>query len=299
MPTQSPLLRLNNDTEMPALGLGVFQSTPEQTIAAVETALAEGYRLIDTAAVYMNEREVGQAIRNSKIDRSEIFVTTKLWISDFGFEQALRACDVSLRKLGLDYVDLYLIHWPVPKNFEATIAAYKAAEQLLADGKTRAIGVSNFSPQHLETLIDETDIVPAVNQIELHPFFTQPEIRQADDRYGIITQSWSPIGGALVYNPKDPSAIKNPLEHATITALAARHGKTPAQIILRWHIEHGLSAIPKSVRPERIAENFNIFDFSLTTEEITAIDALHTNERGGPDPEEVSPDLFQVTIPDA
>lgn len=299
MPTQSPLLRLNNDTEMPALGLGVFQSSPEQTIAAVETALAEGYRLIDTAAVYMNEREVGQAIRNSKIDRSEIFVTTKLWISDFGFEQALRACDVSLRKLGLDYVDLYLIHWPVPKNFEATIAAYKAAEQLLADGKTRAIGVSNFSPQHLETLIDETDIVPAVNQIELHPFFTQPEIRQADDRYGIITQSWSPIGGVQVYNPKDPSAVKNPLEHPTITALAARHGKTPAQIILRWHIEHGLSAIPKSVRPERIAENFNIFDFSLTTEEITAIDALHTNERGGPDPEEVSPEVVKVTIPDA
>lgn len=299
MPTQSPLLRLNNDTEMPALGLGVFQSSPEQTIAAVETALAEGYRLIDTAAVYMNEREVGQAIRNSKIDRSEIFVTTKLWISDFGFEQALRACDVSLRKLGLDYVDLYLIHWPVPKNFEATIAAYKAAEQLLADGKTRAIGVSNFSPQHLETLIDETDIVPAVNQIELHPFFTQPEIRQADDRLGIITQSWSPIGGVQVYNPKDPSAVKNPLEHPTITALAARHGKTPAQIILRWHIEHGLSAIPKSVRPERIAENFNIFDFSLTTEEITAIDALHTNERGGPDPEEVSPEVVKVTIPDA
>ena len=299
MPTQSPLLRLNNDTEMPALGLGVFQSSPEQTIAAVETALAERFRLIDNAAVYMNEREVGQAIRNSKIDRSEIFVTTKLWISDFGFEQALRACDVSLRKLGLDYVDLYLIHWPVPKNFEATIAAYKAAEQLLADGKTRAIGVSNFSPQHLETLIDETDIVPAVNQIELHPFFTQPEIRQADDRLGIITQSWSPIGGVQVYNPKDPSAVKNPLEHPTITALAARHGKTPAQIILRWHIEHGLSAIPKSVRPERIAENINLFDFSLTTEEITAIDALQTNQRGGPDPEDVSPEVIKVTIPDA
>lgn len=299
MPSPSPLLRLNNNTEMPALGLGVFQSSPEQTIAAVETALAEGYRLIDTAAVYMNEREVGQAIRNSKIDRSEIFVTTKLWISDFGYDQALHACDVSLRKLGFDYVDLYLLHWPVPTNFEATIAAYKAAEQLLANGKARAIGVSNFSPKHLETLIDETDIIPAVNQVELNPFFTQPEIRQADERLGIITQSWSPIGGVNVYNPKDPNAVKNPLEHPTITALAARHGKTPAQIVLRWHIEHGLSAIPKSVRPERIAENFDIFDFSLTTEEIATIDALHTNERGGPDPEKLSPEVIKVTIPEA
>jgi len=293
-----PAITLNNRVELPALGLGVFQSPPEQTTAAVEAAIAAGYPLIDTAASYFNEREVGLGIRNSGIDRSQLFVQTKLWISDYGYDSALRAYDVSLRKLGLASVDLYLLHQPMPNEWERTVAAYKGAEALLADGRVRAIGVCNFSAKHLVDLIARTDVVPAVNQVELHPFFIQRNLRDVHARLGIATQAWSPLGGINVYRPSDPNAVKNPLQHRAVTTLAAKYGKTPAQVVLRWHIEHGVSAIPKSVRPARIAENFDVFDFALTQDEIASIDALDTGVRGGPDPETIDTKMFTRTIPD-
>jgi diketogulonate reductase-like aldo/keto reductase len=281
---------------MPAFGLGVYQSPPAATVQAVEAAIADGYRLIDTAAAYFNEREVGQGIRQSGIPRAELFVQTKLWISDYGYERALRAFDASLHRLDMDYVDLYLLHWPMPSDFKATLASYRAAEKLLADGVTRAIGVCNFNPAHLGDLAARSRVVPAVNQIELHPFFTQQAVRDADARLGIVTQSWSPIGGVKRYHAADRNTVQDPLRHQTILTIAGRHGKTPAQIVLRWHIEHGLSAIPKSVRPERIAENIDIFDFTLTPEEVAAIDALDTGLRGGPDPQVVDTTLFALSI---
>src|SRR3954451_20729 len=193
--TTVPALKLNNAVTMPALGLGVFQSPPEETVSAVETALRDGYRLIDTAAAYENEREVGEGIRRSGVDRDEIFITTKLWISDYGYDAAQVGFEASLRRLGLAHVDLYLLHQPVPTHFEDTIGGYKAAETFLADGRARAIGVSNFSAQHLRRLIDATDVVPAVNQVELHPYFTQPDLRKVHAELGIVTQAWSPLGG--------------------------------------------------------------------------------------------------------
>jgi diketogulonate reductase-like aldo/keto reductase len=283
---------------MPALGLGVFLSQPEQTAAAVEAAIHSGYRLIDTAAAYFNERQVGEGIRRSGIDRSEMFVTTKLWMSDYGYDATLRAFDVSLRKLGLDYLDLYLLHWPVPSDFERTVASYQAAERLLADGRTRAIGVSNFSATHLDNLLARAAVVPAVNQVELNPFFIQRDLRNTHEDLGIVTQSWSPIGGVSRNAAAAPQAARNPLAHPFIVDLGAHYGKTPAQIVLRWHIEHGLSAIPKSVRPERIAENIGIFDFSLRPDEVSAIDALDTGVRAGADPESVEVDTWPLSIED-
>ncbi len=280
----TPTLELNNGVTMPALGLGVFQSPPAETVTAVEAALAEGYPLIDTAAAYGNEREVGEGIRRSGVDRGDVFITTKLWISDYGYDAALRGFDASLRRLGVDHVDLYLLHQPVPTAFESTIGAYKAAETVLSEGRARAIGVSNHSRQHLQNLTERTDVVPAVNQVELHPYFTQPALREVHTELGIVTQCWSPLGGVLVYVPGGDEA-RGPLTDPVITDLAAEYGKTPAQVILRWHLEHGFCAIPKSVKPHRIAENFDVFDFSLTAGEVAAIDALDTGVRGGPDPE--------------
>jgi diketogulonate reductase-like aldo/keto reductase len=294
-PATIPALELNNDVTMPAIGLGVFQSPPEETLTAVETALRGGYRLIDTAAAYGNEREVGEAIRRSGVDRGEIFVTTKLWISDYGYDSAFVGFDAGLRRIGLDHVDLYLLHQPVPTDFEKTIDAYKAAEKVVADGRTRAIGVSNFSPEHLRQLVDRTDVVPAVNQVELHPYFTQPTLRELHAELGIVTQAWSPIGGVLVYTPGSDEA-RGPLTDPVITDLAATYDKTPAQVVLRWHIEHGFSAIPKSVKPHRIAGNFNVFDFALTADEVAAIDALDTGVRGGPDPETLNLDTVPIVV---
>jgi diketogulonate reductase-like aldo/keto reductase len=294
-PTTTPALTLNNAVTMPALGLGVFQSPPEETTAAVETALRDGYRLIDTAAAYDNEREVGDGIRRSGVPRDEIFVTTKLWISDYGYDAAQVGFDASLRRLGLDHVDLYLLHQPVPTHFEDTIGAYKAAERFLADGRARAIGVANFSTEHLRRLIAGTDVVPAINQVELHPYFTQPPLRHAHAELGISTQAWSPLGGVLVYAPGSDES-RGPLTDSVIADLAARYGKTPAQVVLRWHIEHGFCAIPKSVKPHRIAENFDVFDFALEAEEVAAIDALDRGVRGGPDPETVSPETYPKVV---
>ncbi|MFE4174123.1 aldo/keto reductase [Streptomyces sp. NPDC056909] len=292
MTGKSPTITLNNGVQMPALGLGVYQSTPQETASAVATALREGYRLIDTAAAYFNEKEVGEGITRSGIDRDEVFVTTKLWLSDYGYDTTLRAFDTSLANLGLDHLDLYLLHWPVPASFDETVASYRAAEKLLADGRVRAIGVSNHKPEHLRRLIDRTGVVPAVNQVELHPYFAQRGLREAHAELGVVTQAWSPLGGVNMYWEDGRNAARNPLDHPTVTEIAARYGRTAAQVVLRWHLEHGLSAIPKSVRPHRIAENFDVFGFALTADEVAAIDAIDTGTRGGPDPDAVGPGDF-------
>jgi len=296
MDAKSPSIKLNSGVEMPALGLGVFQSPPEQTLGAVETALRSGYRLIDTAAAYSNEQQVGEGIRRSGLERSEVFVTTKLWISDYGYDRALHGFERSLRALGLDYVDLYLLHQPVPTEFDGTVDAYRAAEKLLADKRVRAIGVSNFSAKHIADLMQTATVIPAVNQVEVHPFFAQPELRAEHRRRGIVTQAWSPIGGINRYRPGAPTG--DPFSNPTIRALAETYRKTPAQVILRWHLEHGVSPIPKSVKAERIAGNIDVFDFTLTRDEVAAIDALDNGVRSGPDPETLSLKTFNKVIED-
>jgi diketogulonate reductase-like aldo/keto reductase len=296
MNKQSSDLKLNNDIYMPAFGLGVFQSPPKETREAVSTALKAGYRMIDTAASYMNEKQVGEGLRDSGVKRSDVFIVTKLWISDYGKEEAKTAFDASLRRLGIDYVDLYLMHQPTPTEFDRTIAAYKTMETFLKDQRARAIGVSNFSPQHLQNLMAQTSVVPAVNQVELHPFFIQKELRQVHQKLGIVTQSWSPLSGVQVYRPKDPNAVLNPLKHPTVLAIAEKYKKTPAQVVLRWQIDHGNCAIPKSIHAERIKENFGVFDFKLTADEIANIDKLDTGVRGGPDPETLNTKTFSFTV---
>jgi len=291
-------LTLNNGVTMPALGLGVFQSPPEQTTAAVEAALATGYRHIDTAAAYGNEREVGEGIRNSGLDRSEVFIETKVWVSDYGYEQTRHAWEKAAAKLGVDYLDLLILHQPAPDRFDKVIAAYKALESLLAEGKVRAIGVSNFMPHHLKQLLAATDIVPALNQVELHPYFIQRDVQEADAEHGIITQAWSPIGGITFY-PGWGEARRNVMEDPTIADVARKHGKSPAQVMLRWHLQQGRSAIPKSTNPARIAENFDVFDFELSPEELAAIDALDTGVRNGPDPDVAREERFAMVIPEA
>lgn len=278
-------LTLNNGVTMPALGLGVFQSPPEQTTAAVEAALAAGYRHIDTAAAYDNEREVGDGIRRSGLDRSDVFIETKVWVSDYGYEQTLHAWEKATAKLGVDYLDMLILHQPAPDRFEKTTAAYKALETLLGDGRVRAIGVSNFMPHHLEQLLARTDIVPTVNQIELHPYFTQPAVQAANARNGILTQAWSPIGGITFYLGFGEHRKKNVMEDPAIAAIAQAHAKSPAQVMLRWHLQQGRSAIPKSTNPARIVENFDVFDFELSADELASIDALDLGVRNGPDPD--------------
>jgi len=288
-------ITLNNDITMPALGFGVFQTPPAETAASVAEALRVGYRLIDTAAAYGNEREVGEAVRASGLDRSEVFIETKLWISDYGYEEALNGFDKSAGKLGVDTIDLLLLHQPLTSDFDKTIGAYKALETLLADGRVRSIGVSNFMPEVLERLLAATDVVPAVNQVEVHPFFSQSDVQKADAGHGILTQAWSPMGGITSYGGSDRSTFDDPV----IGEIAAQHGKTPAQVMLRWHLQQGRSAIPKSVRPERITANFDVFDFELTEEELARIDALETGVRSGPDPDSITLASFARDIPEA
>ena len=296
MGATQPRLTLNNGVALPALGFGVFQTAPDVTQASVEEALRVGYRMIDTAAAYLNEREVGAAIAASGIDRSELFVQTKLWVSDYGYDEALHGFDVSARKLGLDMIDLYLLHQPLPQHFDRTVAAYRAAEHLLSEGRARAIGVSNFSPAHLDGFLPQVSVVPAVNQVEVHPYYNQAPLRAVHERLGIVTQAWSPLGQVYVYGPDDDK--KDVLADPVITAIAATYGRTPAQVVLRWHVDSGRSAIPKSTRPERIAENLVVFDFALAPEEVAAIDALETGLRGGPDQDAVDFLTFNVTIPE-
>jgi diketogulonate reductase-like aldo/keto reductase len=295
MAARTPTIRLNNGVDLPALGLGVFQSPPNETVRAVEAALAIGYQLIDTAASYFNEREVGEGIRASGIARDDVFVETKVWISDYGYDATLHAFEKSVRKLGVERLDLLLLHQPLPSTFDRTLDAYRALETLLADGRVRAIGVSNFMPEHLERLLAVASVVPAVNQIELHPYFQQTALQRVHAAHGIATQAWSPIGGITSYRGMEKRSFDDP----TLLEIARQHGKTAAQVMLRWHLQEGRSAIPKSVKPARIAENFDVFDFELTREQIAAIDALERGVRGGPEPGSVTLEKYGKTIPEA
>jgi 2,5-diketo-D-gluconate reductase A len=268
-----PKIRLNNGVGIPQLGFGVFQIEPDRTAEAVLTAFEAGYRHIDTAQGYNNEEGVGEAIRASGLPRGEIFVTTKLANDRHGYDQAISALDESLQRLGLDHVDLYLIHWPRPAQ-NRYVETWKAFEKIASDGKARAIGVSNFHIPHLKRLAEETATVPAVNQIELHPWLPQTELRAYHQRHGIATEAWSPLakGGEL-------------LADELIVGLSEKYGKTPAQIVLRWHLQLGNIAIPKSVTPSRVRENADIFDFELSDDDVASISELGNGRRLGPDPD--------------
>jgi 2,5-diketo-D-gluconate reductase A len=268
-----PNIRLNNGVSMPQLGFGVFQVPDAETEAAVTTAFELGYRSIDTAAGYGNEAGVGAAVARSGIPRNELFITTKLVNSEHGYDQALRAFDKSLDLLGLEQLDLYLVHWPRPA-VDKYVETWRAFEKLLADGRVRAIGVSNFQPAHLRRVIDETGTVPAVNQIELHPYLTQTELRDVDAKLTIATEAWSPLakGGDLLSEP-------------LLTGLADKYGRTAAQIVLRWHIQLGNVVIPKSVTPSRMKENIEVFDFELAEDDMEGITAMDRGLRTGPDPD--------------
>ncbi|MFD8495050.1 aldo/keto reductase [Amycolatopsis sp. NPDC059657] len=258
---------------MPQLGFGVFQVPDEETTAAVKSALDAGYRSIDTAAIYGNEAGVGKALAEAGIARDELFITTKLWNGRQGYDETLRAFDESLAKLGLEQLDLYLIHWPTPER-DLYLDTWKAFEKLYADGRVRAIGVSNFHQAHLERVFEASGIVPAVNQVEAHPYLQQKDLRAFDAKHNIATEAWSPLakGGGLLAEP-------------AIAALAEKYGKTPAQIIIRWHLDLGNVVIPKSVTPSRIRENLDVFGFSLTETDIESLSGLDRGERTGPDPD--------------
>jgi 2,5-diketo-D-gluconate reductase A len=270
--TTVPDLTMNDGRTIPQLGFGVFQIPQDETEVAVTTALKEGYRLIDTAQGYQNEEGVGAALAASDLSRDDVFVTTKLTNSEQGYDKTMKAFDASMTKLGLDVLDLFLIHWPLPM-FDQFVDTWRAFEKLQADGRIRSIGVSNFEIEHFERLFAETDVVPAVNQVELHPQFPQAELRAFHAEHGILTESWGPIGQG-----------KGLLENEHVLKVAQAKDRTPAQVVLRWHLQLGLVVIPKSVTPSRIAENFAIFDFELDESDMAQIAAVETGERLGPDP---------------
>jgi 2,5-diketo-D-gluconate reductase A len=271
--TPAPLIELNDGVKIPQLGLGVFELSDEETRVSCQAALEAGYRHIDTAAIYRNEQAVGRAVAESGLPRSEVFITTKLWNDDQGFDSALRAFDASLSRLGTDYVDLYLIHWPAPRQ-DRYVESWRALVRLREEGRVRSIGVSNFQPAHLERVIEATGVVPSVNQVELHPDFAQPELAAFNRGKGIVIESWSPLGrgGALLQDP-------------TLERLAAKHGKTTAQVTLRWHLQCGFVVIPRSRSPERIRQNIDVFDFALDAEDMQAIASMAAGQRIGPDPD--------------
>ena len=272
--TAVPQITLNNGRSIPQLGFGVFQIEPKDTAEAVSTALKAGYRHIDTAEMYGNEREVGEAVAKSGLDRADIFVTSKLSNDAHLPEDARLAFELSLQELGFDYLDLFLIHWPLPTRYDGDfVSTWKALEEFYRDGRARSIGVSNFQPHHLRRLHEETEVPPAVNQIEVHPYLTQDEVRGFCAEHGIAVEAWSPIGQGLE------------LEDPTIVSIAQRAGKTPAQVILRWHIQRGDIVFPKSVTPSRVKENFDIFDFELADGDVAEISALNKDQRTGPDPD--------------
>ncbi|MGH3568014.1 MAG: aldo/keto reductase [Pseudonocardia sp.] len=268
-----PNIRLNNGVQIPQVGLGVFQIERSRTADAVRAAFDAGYRHVDTAQMYGNEEGVGAAVVESGLSRDEVFVTTKLNNDRHGRDEAAVALDESLERLGLDHADLYLIHWPIPAQ-DRYVETWKGFEKVAADGRARAIGVSNFTVAHLERLAAETGTVPAVNQIELHPAFPQPELRAYHDEHGIVTEAWSPIGqgGALLRDER-------------LVSLAEKHGRSPAQIVLRWHVRLGNIVFPKSVRPERMRENIDVFDIDLTDDDLATLAELNTGTRLGPDPD--------------
>lgn len=270
--TMQPTITLNDGQIIPQVGLGVWKTPDDGAVTAVAAALQAGYRHVDTAAAYKNEHGVGEGLRKAGVPRGEVFVTTKLWNEEQGFDRTLRAFDASLNQLGLDHVDLYLIHWPSPAR-DLYVETWRAFIRLREEGRARSIGVSNFTAAHLDRLADETGVMPALNQIELHPRFQQRALREAHRERGIVTQSWSPLGqGQLLQDP-------------VIAGIAKKHGRTPAQVVIRWHIDNGLVVIPKSVTPSRIAENFDVFGFALDADDLTAIGGLDAGDgRIGPDP---------------
>jgi 2,5-diketo-D-gluconate reductase A len=267
-----PNIPLNDGEQIPQLGFGVFQVPPKDTAEAATHALLAGYRHIDTAAAYRNEAGVGQAVHAAGLERDDVFITTKCFNDDQGFEQAKRALRSSLDQLEMEFVDLYLIHWPVPAH-DKYVETWKAFIELQEDGLTRSIGVSNFQPAHLERLIKETGVTPTVNQVELHPRFQQAGLRHEHAELGIVTEAWSPLAQGQV------------LDDPTITHIAEVHGKTPGQVVIRWHLQLGNVVIPKSVTPDRIVENFDVLDFNLSTDEMSSIEALDAGDRIGPDPD--------------
>jgi 2,5-diketo-D-gluconate reductase A len=269
--SSSPSVQLNDGKSIPALGFGVFKVAPSDTEQAVRTALQAGYRHIDTAAVYGNERETGRAVAESGVPRDELYLVTKLWNSEQGYDSTLAAFDASMERLGIDYLDLYLVHWPMPKR-NKFIDTFKAFAHLRDQGRIGSIGVSNFEPEHINALVDATGIVPAVNQVELHPRLPQTELRELHARLGIATEAWGPLGqGSLLSDP-------------AVTAVAEALNRTPAQVLIRWHLQLGNIVIPKSVNPERIASNFGVFDFELSENDIASISSLDDGHRLGPDP---------------
>lgn len=267
-------ITLNNGLKMPQLGFGVWQVSDEQATPAVKKALEVGYRSIDTAMIYGNEKGVGRAIKESNVPREELFITTKVWNADHGYENTLKAFDASLERLGLDYIDLYLIHWPTPK-YDQYVNTYKAMEKIYKDGRSKAIGVCNFDIEHLERLLNECEVVPVVNQVERHPYFQQRELQDFCEKHHIILEAYSPL-----MNGKDV------LNDSVVKEIAKAHGKTAAQVILRWHLQTGVITIPKSVTPSRIEENFDVFDFELTAEDMEKMAALDRNLRIGAVPSE-------------
>lgn len=269
-----PILTFNNGVTIPQLGYGVFQVPPEQTEELVATALRSGYRHIDTAQMYRNEAGVGRAIAKSEVAREEVFVTSKLNNDSHGRDAALRAFDATLEALGFDTIDLFLIHWPIPSQ-DRFVETWKALEEVYRDGRAHAIGTSNFTTRHLGRLRAETEVIPALNQIELHPYLAQRELREYHDQHQILTEAWSPIGGSGGDVLDDP----------TVALLADKYGKSPAQVVLRWHIEVGNVVIPKSAKAERIAENIDVFDFELDPDDVGAISGLDRGARTGPDPD--------------
>jgi len=273
-----PFITLNNDVRIPQLGFGVWQVPDDEAQVAVRNALDAGYRHIDTAAIYGNEEGTGKALAASGIARDELFVTTKLWNSEQGYDSTLRAFDTSLTKLGLEYVDLYLIHWPLPE-VDKYLDTWKAFEKIYADGRAKAIGLSNFHPAHTQRLLSEASVAPVIDQVELHPQLQQSELRAFNSRHNIATEAWSPLGQG-----------KGLLEEPKLAEIAAKHGKSPAQVVLRWHLDLGNVVIPKSVTPSRIKENIDVFDFELDSDDLSAIGSLDSGNRLGP-----NPDTFNLT----
>ncbi len=271
-PGQVPEIRLSGEVDIPQLGFGVFQVPPKDTAEVATRALLAGYRHIDTAAAYGNEAGVGQAVHAAGLDRGDVFITTKCFNDDQGYQQARRAFKASLHQLELEYLDMYLIHWPVPAH-DRYVETWRTFIELQSEGLVRAIGVSNFQPAHLERLIAETGVAPAVNQVELHPHFQQAGLRREHGDLGIVTEAWSPLAQGQV------------LDDPAITEIAEAHGKTPGQVVIRWHLQLGNVVIPKSVTPERIEQNFDVFDFNLSEQDMAAIEALDAGQRTGPDPD--------------